>query len=91
MKTIQDILFSGAKNSTIARSLNEAGFYYPVFGHDTVNNGIYICSEEDGWNLGRHCSGKPMDLIHESEYISDFWYLQKVSTSDIPTLKEIYL
>lgn len=95
MTNINSILFSGAKNSTIARELNLAGFRFLVFGHDTIEKGIYTCATSEHvpgeWDHGRQYDGKPSPLNHiDEDDFEDFWYFKNVKASDIPTLKDYY-
>lgn len=46
-KEIKKILACGAKNSAIARALNEAGYFFLTYGWDRVIAGVYHKYDND--------------------------------------------
>lgn len=90
MERIKEILNCGAKNSTIARALKEAGYFYTVSGWDVVRKGIYLHWKNEDRDYKEYA--EVAGLEHESSAVlGDFVYPQDVKAGDVPALKWLYL
>ncbi len=90
MKEIKNILSSGAPSKAIARELNEKGYRYITFGWDCVDNGIYFRYNNNTQSFEKE---NPCELASASECedLQDFQYTNLIKSSDVLTLKKLYL
>lgn len=88
IQEVRRILSCGAKNSVIARTLNERGYYYRTYGWDKVKGGIYYGYNNDTNDFYPYCEAK---LDKDFEVNDNFYYAQSISNEDIAALKRLYL
>lgn len=88
IQEVRAILSCGAKNSVIARTLNERGYYYRTYDLDKVTDGIYYQYDNDTNRFYPLCEAM---LDKDFEVNDNFYYAQSISSNDIAVLKKLYL
>lgn len=82
IERVIEVLTSGAKSSTICRTLREEGYCLTTFGWDSITNGVYHNYKDDyERELGIS------DMSDWDHIESDFVYKSAIFISDIAALK----
>lgn len=80
---------AGAKNSTIARYLNDNEFYIPTYGWDTVTNGWYCYYDNTVRGFVKDHVIK-VNEIKDDEELDRNWYRHYITASDVAAIKRQY-
>lgn len=88
-KILVALFKAGAKNSTIARYLNDNEFYIPTYGWDKIINGVYYQYDN---KTGDWIEDFVIDVnnIKDDEELDRNWYRHYITTSDVAAIKRQY-
>ena len=90
MEDIIVALFNaGAKNSTIARYLNDNGYYILTYGWDTITNGWYYYYDNTIQGFVKDHAIK-LDNIVNDDVVDNNHYRHYITTSDVAAIKRQY-
>lgn len=89
LDTLIALFNAGAKNSTIARYLDDNGYYIPTYGWDKVVDGVYCYYDNTIRGFVKDNVIK-VDNIKDDEVLERNYYKHYITASDVAAIKRQY-